>query len=207
MTCMSSKVVSYRAFISTNMRKTNTMKIHCNNSNIPNQKAERGYCGRGLFRAFITNSESPSKAKPMPISRENSKALLATSAFSSRIEWGRDILGHGSNHHIFVISNDYPNPSSIFIFKSYSIKVNFVAISWRIRPRGTWSGMNMLRPWLGYLVLWQRFMGSLDNQVNSEGLGCGSDFISLEPNCPNYHSKQLYIQFCFHNMKYQLWEV
>ena len=153
MTCMSSKVVSYKVFISTNAKKTNTMKILRNNSKIPNQKAERGYCGRQLFRAFITNSESPSKTKPMPILRENSKALLATRAFSSRIEWGRDILGHGSNHHIFVISNDNPNPSSIFIFKSYSIKVNFVAISWRIRPRGTWSRMNLLRPWLGCLVL------------------------------------------------------
>ena len=169
MMCMSNKGMSYRVYISTNMRKTNTMKILCNNSKIPNQKVERGYCGRRLFRAFITNSESPSKAKPMPISRKNSKILLAPRASSFWTEWGRDILGHGSNHHIFVISNDNPNPSSIFIFK-----VNFVAISRRIRPQGTRfgmnmlrppqgtrTGMNMLRPWLGCLVLWQRFMGSL----------------------------------------------
>ena len=159
-TYISSNVISYRVYISTNMRKTNTKKILCNNSKISNRKAERGYCGRRLFRAFITNSESPSKAKPMPISRKNSKILLAPRASSFWTEWGRDILGHGSNHHIFVISNDNPNPSSIFIFKSSSIKVNFVAISWRIRPQGTRSGMNMLRPWLGCLVLWQRFMGA-----------------------------------------------
>ena len=160
-TYISNNVISYKVYISTNMRKTNTKKILCNNSKIPNQKAERGYCGRRLFRAFITNSESPSKAKPMPMSRKNSKILLAPRASSSWIEWGRDILGHGSNHHIFVISNDNPNPSSIFILKSSSIKINFVAISRRIRPQGTRSGMNMLRPWLGCLVLWQRFMGSL----------------------------------------------
>ena len=104
MTCISGKIVSYRVFISMNMRKTNIMKILCNNSKILNQKAERGYYGRQFFRAFITNSESPSKVKPMRVSRENSKALLATKASSSWIEWGRDILGHGSNHHIFVIS-------------------------------------------------------------------------------------------------------
>lgn len=45
MSYMSSKIVNYKIFVSTNMGKTNTMKVLCKSAkifNIPNQEPERG---------------------------------------------------------------------------------------------------------------------------------------------------------------------